>query len=278
MTFPQILIAAAAALAALIGAGWLGFRIPARRPRPLPAAPADFPAETVPIPDDLPAPVARYARAVFGDSIPVIRSAVISGRARLRIKGLTLPARFRFYHDAGQAYYHQIQLTWFGRPVLSVHERYLDGEAILALPGERIEENPQTNAAANQALWAESVWLPAVFFTDPRVRWEAVDAHTARLVLPDADPEEALIAVFDAQTGLLTDMHTCRYQQPDATGRTRWINRVLAWGTFHGLRAPRLADLRWGQEAPWATWTVDDIQYNVDEHVAQRLAHFGSLR
>jgi hypothetical protein len=40
-------------------------------------------------------------------SVPVIESTVISGRAEMRINGITFPGRFRFTHDPGQGYHRQ---------------------------------------------------------------------------------------------------------------------------------------------------------------------------
>lgn len=66
------------------------------------------------IPEGLPAPVDRFARAVFGDSLPDVQSALVLGRAQLAPTGLPMPTRFRFYYDAARSsHYHDIQVTWF---------------------------------------------------------------------------------------------------------------------------------------------------------------------
>ena len=70
------------------------------------------------LPPDLPAPVARFYEAVSKDGLPVIESAVITGRGRLRFMGITFPTRLRFIHDAGQGYRHYIEATLFGLPIL----------------------------------------------------------------------------------------------------------------------------------------------------------------
>ena len=85
----------------LAAIGWLGLQV---KPKPYPAYPEQTPAlNTVELPADLPAPVARHYKTVIGDQIPVIESAVISGRGTLRVKGLTFPSRFRFTHIAPRA-------------------------------------------------------------------------------------------------------------------------------------------------------------------------------
>ena len=151
-----------------------------RRPRCSPLRPKS----TVPLPTGLPVPVERYFRTVLGDLVPVVETAVVSGRGRLRFAGLTLPARFRFTHEAGRSYRHDIECTWFGLPILTVVEIYLEGHAHLGLPFGVVENDPKTDQAANLNLWGEVVWFPSILATDPRVRWEPVDGTTARLVVP----------------------------------------------------------------------------------------------
>ena len=267
----RILLGIVATVAALLGIGWLGLRVPAAPYE----TPTDAPGltERVPLADDLPIPVARYAEAVFGDNVPVVTSAVVVGRGRLRLNGLSLPARFRFYHDAGQAYYHDIQVTWFGRPVLTVDERYLNGVALMSVPGDLIEDEPNVNAAANQALWGEAIWLPSVWFTDERVQWEPIDENSARLIIPDAASEEQFTVYFDPQTHLLTHMETVRFQESGDITRTRWTNRAVEWGTFDGVQVPTVAETQWADELPWAVWQVERVLYNRD--VTPRLAQFG---
>jgi hypothetical protein len=79
------------------------------------------------LPAGVPEPVARYYRVTCGEQIPVIESAVISGRAKMRIGGISFPARFRFTHEAGRNYRHYIEAAVLGIPVMKVNEHYLDG-------------------------------------------------------------------------------------------------------------------------------------------------------
>jgi hypothetical protein len=169
-------------VAVLLVLGWLAVQI---KPSPFPTfAQRTPPLETVPLPKGLPAPVERFYRQLYGENVPVIRSAVITGRATVRPVGpITFPARFRFTHSAGQGYRHYIEATLFGLPLMQVNERYLDGHALGITPFGT-DEGAQVDQGANLGLWAESIWLPAIFLTDSRVHWEAVDEDTALLVGP----------------------------------------------------------------------------------------------
>jgi hypothetical protein len=271
VVIPTILAGLIGVAVLALGVAWLGLRRPAPR--------FSIPAEsrslgTVPIPTDLPEVVRRYGQAVFGDSVPVVESAVVVGRATIRRNGLALPARLKIYYDARGDYYHYIEVTWFGFPVMTVNERYLDGHTILDIPGEHVENDQKTDHAANQGFWSEALaWAPSIVFTDERIRWEAISDTSARLILPNADAEEMFTVSFDPETGLISEITTLRYQDSRSNTRLRWANRIVEWGEMNGIQAPVRAQTQWNDEPPWAEWHIQQIIYNTD--VSRRFNQFG---
>ena len=260
----KIIIVVLVIFAGLIALGWLGLRI---RTQPFAALAQQTPAlKTVPLPAGLPAPVERFYRQLYGNQVPVIESAVITGRATMRpVGGLKLPARFRFVHQVGQDYRHYFELTWFGRTIGTGNEHYLDGKSRLALPMGLSDEGPQVDQAANLSLWAEYVWLPAVFIIDPRVRWEPVDENTALLAVPFGDQLERFVARFDPTTGRLQMLDAMRYKDSKSTAKTLWLNESQNWATVGGYQIPTTGAVTWfDQGRPWAVFTVEDIVFNVD--------------
>ena len=248
---------------------WLGLQM---MPEPFPSYTATAtPLQTIPLPDGLPAPVERFYRQLYGDTIPIIDSAVISGTGRLRINGITLPARFRFTHISGQDYRHYIETTIFGLPLLKVNEHFLNGTARLELPFG-FSEGANVDQGANLALWAEAIWMPSLWLSDARVSWEALDENSATLIVPFKDESdqstaevERFTVSFDPETGLLQSMQSMRYKGADSTSKTLWINEVLEWQTLGDSLQPVQSAVTWQDEGtPWARFTTLEVVYNTD--------------
>jgi hypothetical protein len=158
---------------------------------------------------------------------------------------------------------------------MRVHERFLNGQAILDVPvAGRVENDPFTNATANQGFWAETLaWVPAIVFADPRVRWEAVDSTSARMFPPNAADAEAFLVTFDPQTGLMSGVNAQRYGNSEPRTYQHWTNRTLAWAKVGESYVPARSYTQWNDDPPWANWEVEQVVLNVD--VSARMTQFG---
>jgi hypothetical protein len=251
-------------LVVLTAVGWLGLQI---KPRPFASYPTQIGAlQTVPLPDDLPAPVARHYHQLYGEAVPVITSAVVSGRATIRPFGFDIPARFRFVYEAGQGYRHYIEGAWFSLPIMKVNEWYLDGHGRLELPILGVVEGPHTDQGANLGMWAESAFLPAILITDPRVRWEAIDEETALLIVPFGEAEQQFVVRFDPESGRQYLMEAMRYRDEESD-KILWLAASVPGETITvaGAVLDAVGSATWlDQGTPWAIFTTEQIVYNVD--------------
>ena len=269
----KVLLLIFSMLAALIFIGWLGLKI---KPAPFLPYPEKTPElKTIPLLGGLPAPVERFYKTVYGGEIPVIESAVLQGRAVIAPFGVEMPARFLFVHEAGKGYRHYIEATWFGMPIMKVNERYVDGQSLFELPvGEPIVNDPSTNQGANLAVWAEAGWFPSIWITDSRVRWEPVDEKTALMYVPFEGQEENFVMRFNPETGLLDSMEAMRYRDsgPQAK-KILWITRNVPGKKIEGTQLDAIGSTTWlDQGIPWATFTLEEVNYNVDvsEYIRQK--------
>jgi hypothetical protein len=263
MRIVVIIAAIVGLLVLLVVLAWVGLHV---KPKPFPPYPGQTPPlDTVDLPTDLPPPVARFYETIIGDQVPAIESAVITGRGSLRFRGITFPMRMRFTHDAGLGYRHYIEATILGYPLLKVNEYYLDGHSRLELPFGVVEGEHKVDMAANLGLWGESVWLPSIYITDPRVRWEPVNDTTARLVVPFGAEEDEFTVAFDPQTGLLKSMEALRYREAADEAKIPWLLEALEWETFHGVLIPSLSSVTWQDEGtPWLIIQLEEVVFNVD--------------
>ncbi|HHT09122.1 MAG TPA: hypothetical protein PK171_05875 [Atribacter sp.] len=236
------------------------------KPRPFPPFPRSAKSilKTIPLPDGLPKPVERFYQLIYGENIPVIDSAIVSGRLRLRIMGITFPGRFRFVHETGKGYRHYIETTLLGFPIMKVNEFYLNGKGRLELPFG-ISESPEIDQGGNLGMWAESTFFPAIWLTDPKVRWEPLDQDSSILVVPFGEQEERFIVRFDSQTGYLKLMEAMRYKSAGDKHKVLWLAETLKWGSIDKHNLMIEGSATWLDEGkPWAVFTVDDVVYQVD--------------
>lgn len=248
--------------AVLVFLVWLGLQIP---PKPFASiSDSSAPSKFIPLPTDLPLPVERFYRQIYGERIPNIETAIISGRGKLRVNGITFPARFRFTHISGQDYRHYIEATFYGHPLLKVNEHFLNGISRLELP-LGISKGPKVDQGANLALWAEAIWMPAVWVTNSQAHWEPVDAQTALLFVPFGAKWEQFLVRFDPQTGLIDLMESMRYKGEESENKTLWLNQVLEWDLTRETPIPQVTTITWFDEKmPWAVFATEEIVYNLD--------------
>jgi len=261
----KILIIVLCILTALFFLSWLGLKI---KPAPFSLHPEKtLPLKTIPLPAGLPAPVERFYSTVYGDEIPVIETAVIKGRAFINPFGVRMPARFIFVHEAGKGYRHYFETTWFGMPIMKVNERYVDGKSLFEPPvGAPIDNDASTNQAANLAVWAEAAWFPSIWITDTRVRWGPVDENTALLFVPFEGKEENFVMRFNPETGLLNSMEAMRFRDSGLQAKKiLWITRNVTSKKVEGTQLDTVGTATWlDQGIPWATFTLEEVHYNVD--------------
>jgi hypothetical protein len=256
-----------ATIAALSLLGWLGLKV---QPAPFPSySAATTPIKTMSLPVNLPTPVERFYRKLYGDKIPIVTTAVITGRASIRpVRFLpAFPARYRFTHEVGQNYRHYIEATWFGFPILRVNETYLDGKSRQEMPWGTLDNAPKANQAANLGMWAETMSMPSVYLTDPRVRWEPVDDQTALLVVPFGEAQEKFVVRFDP-SGVIRLMTAMRYREAgEQAQKILWLAETLPGRSINvnGTTLNAVGSATWlDQGKPWAFFASQEIVYNVD--------------
>ncbi len=257
-----IAISIAAGLAVVGLVLWLGLAI---RPAAFPSySAAVSEAKNAPLPEDLPEPVDRYLRSVYGERVPVVDSVVVTGRGRVRPFGVWMPARFRFTHEVGKGYRHYIEVTLFGAPVMKINERYVDGRSLFETPFGTTS-GPKVEQAANLGMWAELAnAAPSALVTYPGVRWEPIDTNSAVLVVPFGESETQRFTVrFDPATGQLMSLEAPRYKEADSTETISWTAVTVPGTKVPGTKLEAVGEAVWADmNGPWARFETEELRYN----------------
>ena len=265
-TSSRLFKAAAVASATLAGVAWAGLRTP-MRPQPLSARAR--PAEKVPVPSDLPQPVARYFALTAGESVPSSQAPRVSGTVRMAVPGMPFPlwmnGRWNASYQPGKSFRRIMELGFFGNVVITGVDEYRDGVGSVTV-GDKRDAGPTVDQAADLVMWAESVWMPSILFTTHGLRWIAVDESKARLQVPYGAHGHEITWHFDPATGLLTHMTSFRFKGKNTQWRTAWRVDVLKYSEFEHLKAPSSIAITWEDDGrPWAIFNVLDLIHNADD-------------
>ena len=217
---------------------------------------------SVRLPANLPAPVLRYLHVALGEHAPHIKSAVFWGRAQANF-GIWAPMRFQLYHRVGYDFRRELQITWFGFPLLQALDQYVNGQGMTGLVG-KADTGARVDQGSNMILFAEAPLYPSIFVTDPRIRWVAIDDTSAQLFFPFGEEEDAMTVYFDPQTDLITKMTALRYFGANGE-KEPWRVDFLTWQQVDGMTIPARSAITWEKQGqPWSYWDITGVAWNVD--------------
>jgi hypothetical protein len=215
------------------------------------------------LPDDLPTPVTRHLLAVLGINPPLIQSALMWGRGRIKTRGIWMPIRFRCHYKDNLHYLKQMQLTWFGFPISSNYKLHKSGSAS---SGMNASDNPYTSDDEKHqndwiTLWAESMWMPSILFSEQVARWEAIDEATAWLIVTNNSSTEPILARFNPHNGLIEEINTLRHRKPGGE-KINWQAAYTQWKPFHRLLLPGKIVIAWEDIGTYAWFNLEGVEYN----------------
>lgn len=205
--------------------------------------------------------------ATLGERVPKIETAVVWGRARFKVNGLWTYMRYKSYNVAGQEFRRDMEITWYGKPVLWGIDSYLKGKGSLKISGliSFSSSGETLDQGENLAMWAEAPFTtPSVLALDQRICWEPGDDRAAQLVVPFGDKEDYLQAEFDPASGLLKRMSGMRHRGEEEA-KTPWYGEYSEYRTLYGIKVPHRMVAAWGdQRQPYIILDLEGAEYNVD--------------
>jgi hypothetical protein len=220
---------------------------------------------------ELPAPVARY-RALAADGAPrVVETLAIETTAWMRRPWMPrIPLEIRMAHRLGYEFVHEIRI---GRGALSFRfglDAYVGGHGLMKV-GPSLQTGIEFDQGALIALWGEALGFPAAWERRTDICWEAVDEHTALLVVAGPEGKIPITVGFDPETGCATYCSAERYKAKGP--KVGWTGRFGDWRRFPGgILAPGRFAVQWADEPyPWIEIRTTSVFVNAPVDDALRL-------
>ena len=125
---------------------------------------------------------------------------------------------------------------------------------------------PEIDQGSSLRWLAETAWFPYAVVSG-NIRWESIDAHSARATLVQDGLPATAVFEFDAE-GKPTLLHGQRYFATDNehSKLLPWSGRYLEYREFAGFRVPSYVEVSWQMpegDFTYAKFRVTDIRYNV---------------
>jgi hypothetical protein len=224
--------------------------------------------------DALPEPVRRHLDYALRNGTPAVRTVRMlhGGSFRTKPEEPWFPIEGEEYFTVGKPGF-----VWAARmepsPALwiAARDQVIDGHGNMLVKlystftianalGAQIDEGSRMR-------WlAETMWFPYAL-AGKEIRWEPIDARSARATLLDGGSPASVTFEFDDE-GKISGIRAQRYR--DAGGGqavlTPWLGHVGDYREFNGVRIPTSVEVAWkldGREFSYARFQVTAVEFNV---------------
>ena len=213
----------------------------------------------------LPAPVARYLRAVLREGQPLPRSVRIEWRGDFLVRP---PDGWGPFTATQTVAIRPGGFVWDARmrmgPGVSVRVRdsFVHGEGSMRAKAlglftvVSVEGTPEIAVSALQRWLAEAVWYPAALLPGQSVEWAPLDDTSARATARVGGVTATIDYYFGAD-GLVERVYAAERGR-DVDGRsqpTPWEGHLAEWGARGGVRLPLAGEVAWllpeGRQVYW---------------------------
>ena len=217
---------------------------------------------------NLPPPVARYFALALSEDLTPVRSAHMRWRGEFQMRPNAGWRRFeaeQFISTRPPGFVWDARIEMMPLVPLRVRDAYVASRgAMLGKVGGLVtvvdERDTPEMAAGALARWlGETVWFPTALLPNADsadgVRWEPIDATTARATVTDG-PTAVSAEFHFAPTGEITRMTAMRYRDVNGAGvLTPFEGRYRDYARWNGVLIPTSAEVAWLlPEGPFPYW------------------------
>lgn len=209
----------------------------------------------------LPAPVIRWLQAARPERWVVPGTFYLEGSARFKRGRLPyLPLDIRIWTRPGFDRVSELEVRIAGVTLLRGLDAFVDGRGFTQV-GSELSIGPSVDQGSFHVMFLETLLVPGAW--PANIRWEPVDAGSARVIAPFAGGLEHALVSFDPETGLPASYRTDRYRTA-GEGKVPWTGSLAEWRDFGTLYYPSLIEARWADQAqPWLKMRIARARINV---------------
>lgn len=131
------------------------------------------------------------------------------------------------------------------------------------IPVVNARSEKKLNEATLQRYLAEMVWFPSAVLS-PNVKWETIDANSARATMDINGTSASGIFYFD-ESGRFEKFVAMRYKDVSESAPREWTVMATRSDTINGRFIPVDCEVKWKLDSGDWTWlrlTITDIEYN----------------
>jgi hypothetical protein len=205
---------------------------------------------------DLPTPVQRYFEQVLKDGQPMIAGVSLTHRGSFNMSDAE--PRWAPFTSQQVVTTRRPGFDWHGRIKafmgldVRVHDAYVAGVAELTaklggvIPLSDLHGTPELAQGELMRWLAEACWYPTALLPSQGVRWQAVDAQSARATFSDSGQEVNLLFHFGSD-GLVDTIRSSARPRTVAGQVTMapWLVRVWGYEERSGMRVPAEGEVAW---------------------------------
>jgi hypothetical protein len=204
----------------------------------------------------LPPPVQRYLRAALSEGQPLVQAARLTHTGTFNASAQR--EQWKPFRSSQRVVIQRPGFVWNGRVALlpglavNVHDAYVAGEGILdpAILGlfslaPRRDRGEMARGELVRFL-AEAAWYPTAFLPGQGVRWEPIDARSARASLTDGDLSVALTVRFNKDDLIESVRAEARPRiEANQIDELPWEGHFWNYGVRDGMRVPLEGEVAW---------------------------------
>lgn len=225
----------------------------------------------------LPKPVQRWVSLASRPDRPVPRIIYLEGPARFKRGRLPyLPMRIRIWNSLAHDRVSELEVRVLGLTVMRGLDAYVDGRGFTRVGGTT-DHGPEIDQGSYHVVIVESLFCPDAWPAE--LRWEPIDANSARVLFPFGDGEESAVVRFDPATGFPASYTTGRHKGAGAP-KVPWTAWMSGWREVDGVMAPSVVEAQWSYDPrPWLRMRIETVRANapMEEPLAKARAVLDAL-